>query len=95
MSKDNGKTVDAITAERMRLAGLHVPGEVSEEQTAWEREVIRENNVREQAGQLLTQRNISVDESFRLGEEFVDTAFRRMDELQRRKPGRKDAKPIS
>ncbi len=38
----NGKPLDAITAERMRLAGLHVPGEVSPEHAAWERELLRE-----------------------------------------------------
>jgi hypothetical protein len=78
--------IDAIAAERMRLAGLVVPGEVSPEHAKWEREVLRENNARELVGQLLCQRELSVAEAFKLAEEYVDTAFSRMEEIQRRKP---------
>lgn len=90
MSKSNGNgnaaVVDAITAERMRLAGLAVPGEVSAEHAAWEREVLMENNAREVAGQMLVTRDISVDKAFALASEYVHKAFDRMNEIQRRKP---------
>ena len=84
MSKSN--PIDIIAAERMRLAGLHVPGEVSPEHAAWERELLQENNAREMAMALLNERELTVDQAFALAVEFVDTAFKRMDEIQRRKP---------
>jgi hypothetical protein len=93
MAKINGRSepIDAIAAERMRLAGLVVPGEVSPEHAKWEREVLRENNAREMVGQLLISGHFSVSEAFKLAEEYVDTAFSRMEEIQRRKPGRERA----
>lgn len=87
MSKNNGYgPIDAIAAERLRLAGLHVPGEVSPAHAAWERELLRENNVREQVATLLNHRDLTVAEAFALAEEYVDTAFARMDAIQRRRP---------
>jgi hypothetical protein len=92
MSNNNGNPIDIIAAERMRLAGLHVPGDVSPAQTAWERDLIRENNAREMAAMLLNQRDLTVDQAFEVAVEFVDKAFARMDAIQRQKPtGRGDA----
>ncbi len=86
MDFKNNEVADAITRERMRLAGLAVPGEEPEAVRKWKLDVNRENRIRETAGELLARKPITVDEAFTLAEEFVTTAYARMEAIQRQEP---------
>lgn len=86
MDFKNGEVADAITRERMRLAGLQVPGEEPKAVRDWKLAVNKENRVRETAGELLARKPITVTEAFTLAEEFVTLAYERMEALQRQEP---------
>lgn len=87
MDFKNGEVADAITRERMRLAGLSVPGEEPAAVRQWKLDVNKENRIRETAGELLARRQLNVLEAFALAEEFVNVAYERMESIQRKEPG--------
>lgn len=76
--------LDEITRQRMKLAGLAVPNDVSDEEQAWNKAVNREVRVRETAGELI--KTMPVAEAFAKAEEFVDLAIARFDAVYDKKP---------
>ena len=88
MKVDIGEKIDPVTRERMRLAGLALPGEEPEEVSAWKKKLVIEERVREMASTLAVERGMEVDAAFEYAERFVARAFERYEELQRQKPTR-------